>query len=195
MAIDYAAITETVRVWIRDSLALPDGQVILQDQTGMELQPPYATVRVNGSSKPFPQDYSGRNQDLGRPPGQEIEVYVTGPRVITAAVNVFTKGAFGGAGATAMLANARDRLELDSVQFAFAAAGVALSESSEVRNLSALLETNFQGRAHLELTLLAMSAESELTGYVETFGVEGTVSRTPDDEHPIDVAFTGTLPP
>lgn len=188
--IDYAAITEAVRVWVRDSASLPDGQVILQDQTGRELQPPYATVRVNGSAKAFPMDYAGSETDLTQAAGQEVERFVAGHRVITAAVNIFTKGAFGGAGATSMLSNARDRLELESVQAAFAAAGAALSEASDVRNLSALLETNFQGRAHLELKLLAVSVESERTGYISSIAVEGTIKRTPGDADPIDVAFT-----
>lgn len=193
MAIDYSAITEAVRVWLRDATALPDGQVILQDQAGPQLQPPYATVKIGSTSKPFSADYVGHNTDLTQPAGQEVERFITGPRQIIASLQVYTKGTFGGAGATALLSNARDQLELGSVMAAFSAAGFAVNDVSDVRNLSALLTTNFQGRAHLELTLAASSHESERTGYIASVSGTGTVENDAGD--PISISYSATLPP
>jgi hypothetical protein len=195
VAIDYSAITEAVRAWVRDSLSLPDGKVILQDQTGQELTPPYATVRISTSSKPFGTDFADSVTDLARAQGQEVELSTTGPRNILAAINVYTLGAFGGAGATAMLANARDRLELDSVVAAFGAAGVAVVDTSDVQNLSALLETNFQGRAHLELTLGASSSDSERVGFIETISGTGSITTRPGDPSPTSIPFSADLTP
>lgn len=195
MAIDYAAITEVARAWVRDAVSLPDGQVIIQDQNGMQLQPPYATVRVGSTVTPFPADFSGWEYDSAQAQGQEVELFVTGPRVVSVAVNVYTKGAFGGAGALAMLSNARDRLQLPSVLAAFAAAGAAIAEVSDVRNLSLLLETNFQGRAHMELTLNVAAFESERTGYIATVSGTGTFTESANDTTPTVIPYSATIAP
>lgn len=177
MAIDYSAIVRTTREWLATASGLPEGKVILENQSGPELEPPYATVKLGVVRKPFPQDYRGQAFDAGAPVGEEVTTYATGPRLISMSVSVYTKGTTGNTAAIALLAAARDALELEAVRLAFAAAGAAVVDASEVRDLSLLLFTNFQGRAHLELTLSVASYVSEVTGYIATVSGQGTVSN------------------
>lgn len=176
MAIDYAAIVRAARAWLSAATGLPDGKVIFENQSGMELTPPYATMKLSGARRVFPQDYRGQEYDGAQPQGSEIESFATGPRLLTLTVSVYTQQTSGNASAVALLSEARDALELESVVSLFDAAGVAISESSEVRDLSALLFTNFQGRAHLELSVSVSALVSERVGFIATVEGSGTVS-------------------
>lgn len=176
MTIDYAAITRAVRQWLVSATGIPDAKVILENQSGPELERPYATVRISAARKLFPQDYRGQEYDDAQPQGSEIELYATGPRLVSVSVSVYTKATTGNNAAVPMLSDARDALELDSASDAFRLAGAAVVDASDIRDLSALLFTNFQGRAHLDLTLSVSAHASERVGYIDSVAGTGTVS-------------------
>lgn len=193
MAIDYSAIVQAVRAWLRTSTGLADDKVILEDQVGPGLAAPFATVKLHQAVKPFGQDFRDHSYDGAAPAGEELELFATGPRLVAVSINVYSKGTTGNAAAAALLANARDGLELESTTAALAAAGAALQDCSEVRELNALLETSFRGRAHLDLTLNVSSFASERTTYIETVSGTGTVTD-PSGANPVSVPFTASIP-
>lgn len=80
-------------------------------------------------------------------------------------------------------------LDLEDVQMNLRMAGIAVWVIGDVADLSALLNTGYEGRAHLECTFgIAMNLQSDL-GSIETVPIEGTVTN-PDN----DVDFTVDLP-
>ncbi len=185
MAIDYAAVVRAARAWLVSATGIPDGKVILENQSGPELEPPYATMKLGAARRMFPQDYRGQEYDGTQAQGSEVELYATGPRELVITVSIYTKTANGNASAVSLLANARDALELESAVSGFAAAGAAVVDTSDVRDLSMLLFTDFQGRAHLELTVSVSAFASERVGYIATVDGSGTVS---------DAATSTTIP-
>lgn len=111
--------------------------------------------------------------------GQEITIQAIGLRTLNVSVQAFTRdAAIGNAGAVAILANLGSKLVLPSSLAAFKAAGLALQVVGPVRELSALVNQEIQGRALLELDFEVVATAEEKVGYIET--VSGTI--TVDDE-------------
>lgn len=182
-------MVEALRVWVQQSTLMPDGQVILQDQAGPPLVPPYATLRVNGISRPFPMDYRDSVSQPELDAGLDVVLTTTGHRNISVSVNVYTPGTTGGQNALALLQRACDTLENQSVTDSLNAVGFVVQEMSDIQNLSVLLETNFQGRAHVELTLGAAVFNGERTGYINEITGEGDFSDAPDGSSVVSIPF------
>lgn len=150
--------------------------VMLKGEKGAQPDLPYAMISITGPRRAgAPQGSTLQSFDATQV-GQEILLRVVVEEEIGVSVQAYTSAKNGNTSAKALLASARVQVLLPSVHDALGAAGLALIEVGDTQDVSALLETSFQGRAVLDLRFLASDEAAERTGYVATVGITGTAT-------------------
>jgi hypothetical protein len=84
-------------------------------------------------------------------------------------------------------------LETENVQADLRAAGIALWLNGNVLDLSALLNTGFEGRCHMEVSFGVAANVYEDTGEIDKVTVTGVVTSDQNEEFPISI--TGPTAP
>ncbi len=170
--LSFDAIELALIAWLEPSIGT--GKVILSKQKGPQPAVPYATISITGprpASSPWPSLV--QSYDAAQPQGSEIEMRAVFEREITVSVQAYTAATRGDSSAKALLSRAGARLGLPGVLDALRAAGLALVGTGDTQDVSALLDTAYQGRAALDLQFLVSDEVAERTGYVETLGITG----------------------
>ncbi len=170
--LDLTAAAQAVLAEVRTASGLSEGQVVFSDQDASAPDEDYVTVRVDG-----PGDANGLpartwEYDGARPAGEEIRVSVAGPVELRAYLQAFGQQAAGGRGGHAVLTRVRERLQLDPALARLKAAGLSVLDFGRVTNIPRVASGVMEGRASLDLTLLASSGSSYDTGYIETVDFE-----------------------
>ncbi len=172
MPCDWRAIENALSSWVRTASGLDTAHVYFGDQNGP--QPAtgvFITIRL-GDIVPLGAydsiDFS--NQNLGAPNGTEIELRTFAPRSFTVSLQCFsavtvTPGAVPATGKD-ILGKVQNALGLESVRYALNAAGLVPYDIGTVQNVSALLETAFEGRANLDVLFYTTDDISEFVGYI-----------------------------
>lgn len=138
-------------------------KVIFDEQAEQRPKPPYASLKVvNPSIRVGAVDESATN-------GQMYEQRMNRKTVFS--VQVF------GANATDILSSVRDTLDRPDVDGAFKLAGMAHIEESAVRDLSLRLETTYEERAQMDITLAYAHTETTDQKTIEVVELEGTVEN------------------
>lgn len=151
---DFATLRSKLYTWMVDQSALGSDRVIEADQAEHRPARPYGTYKVTS-----PKRVGGTDQEVM----VAGVLNVSGEREITASLNVF------GAGALETMQKLRDSLELPSVRDTyFTAFDLAVTEVSEVRDLTELEDTKFQQRAQMDVVVgLTSNLVDSGTGYIE----------------------------
>jgi hypothetical protein len=176
MPLSFPIIESALVAFIETASGLT-GKVALAMQTAPQLAMPYATVRITGprpAGGPWPRII--QSYDAAQPVGQEVSLQAVVDEELTVSIQLFTPLTFGAASARALMAQLRMALALQSTLDPLRDAGLALVDVGDIHDLSAILETAFQGRAALDLRFLVADDLTERTGYVGSVGVSGTVS-------------------
>lgn len=166
--LDLTAAAKAVLAEVRTASGLAQGQVVFSDQRAAAPDQDYVTVRLDG-----PGDANGppaRRQDFdgGRPAGEEVRVTVSGPVELLVYLQGFSGQASGGKGAHAVLTLTRARLQLAPATARLKAAGLTVLDYGRVANTPRVSSGAMEGRAYLDLTLLASAGSSYDTGYIAT---------------------------
>ena len=173
---DLASYENVLHDWLAAKTGL---KVILGDQGGPRPGGAgYATLKVT-EGQTLGQPAEVRRGDNPAPSGNggdEVEFDAILRGEVLAQVQVFTTATTGNSSARALLSAARAALELPSQRAAFRAAGLALIDRGTIQDVTALLETRFEGRAALQVRFHAVQKVSEFTGYIATVNVEPTFS-------------------
>jgi hypothetical protein len=110
-----------------------------------------------------------RNEtDLEQPAGQEIELAVVQRVEFSVSVHAYAAGPVGADTAGGILEQLKARLLLESNLALLEAGGLALVETSDVRDLPESGMNSWSSRAQLDASFYATSVVSERTGYIET---------------------------
>jgi hypothetical protein len=169
VALDFVAIENAVRAWLAASTG---ATVIFADQDGPQPALPYLTVRIDGPRREGGRDELRETTSPGNPDGQEIEQASYGPRELTVRCQAFTASTAGGGAARELLQIAQSALGLPAALDGLAAAGLAVIDEGAVQVLNVVVETNFQGRASLDLRLRATDSVTQRTGYIATVSLD-----------------------
>lgn len=168
---DIAATVAAVRTWVMAGTGLPTGSVIIADQDGPRPAKPYATVKLASIAALGAYDESKHEYDAGADPGEEITITTGGHRELVVSVNVYTPASTGSAGALAFAMKLRSAASSETTTTAMQAAGASLFDVGQVRDLSAIDRTKFEGRAQLDARLYTTDSTSETTTFIESVTV------------------------
>lgn len=177
--IDWGAIEGAIFDWVVDKLALPENQVIFEDQNLP--QPPYPYVslkRTAGPTKEGGKDELRASTDLTQPAGQEIELLTAGLREFTLTTQVWVDP-FSGANdpngdAVKLASKLQASLGQLTVQERFRTVGVAIIEELAVTDTSLVVNAEFISRATLDVRLRVTSGITERTGFYDKTLIEST---------------------
>ncbi len=176
MPLSFPAIESALVACVETASGLT-GKVVLAPQTAPQPAMPYATVRISGprpAGGPWPRII--QSFDAAQPAGQEVGLQAVVDEELTVSLQVFTPLPYGAASARALMAQIRVALALSTSLDPLRAAGLALVDVGDIQDLSALLDTAFQGRAAMDLRFLVADDVMERTGYVGSVGISGTVT-------------------
>lgn len=165
MPLDFASIEDALYTWAFAQLGMP---VFWSNQKFPQPARPYATLKLTGPRVLSGSDAAETTTDLGRPAGEEVETKYSGPRELTCSVQVYAVPTSGASSARALLARAQASLSRDSVAAALRAAGLAIVDQGGIADLTALLETNWESRAAMDVRLGCTDSATDRTGYIET---------------------------
>lgn len=174
MALNWATIEDAVWDWYSASLAsvasLPAGNVVWAYQSRSIPPRPCATLQ-----------WVDRDEVIGLS-NRDEKIPVTGSLTATQAVihrrmhtlqldvyaKVPTQQSNVGKQAIAILGEVLRTLQLESQIAAFATAGLALRDVSDVRDLTQIVETGFESRASVDLTFSTVDQTTENVGKILT---------------------------
>jgi hypothetical protein len=164
MAIDWSGARAALRAWFLPATGLADAKVIWANQNGPRPLPPFATINPRVAIRRLGV-YDEERLDPDAP-GQIDRV---GQRKLTISCNAY------GPGAIDLLERAQEALDTNAARAAFASAGLAVSDRGEVRDLTKLLETQYEERAQLDVVFALATASSEDAGYIESAEITATL--------------------
>lgn len=166
--LDLTAAAKAVLAEVRVAAGLAEGQVVFSDQRAGAPDEDYVTVRVDGPGDANGPPARAQAYDSGRPAGEEVRVTVSGPVELLVYLQGFGAQAAGGGGGHAILTRARERLQLNPALARLKAAGLSVLDFGRVTNIPRVSSGAMEGRASLDLRLLASSGSSYDTGYIST---------------------------
>lgn len=171
------SIEDALLSWVKISTALDDEHAFFSDQKVPRPNGPYVTLRVISTKQMGLQDEKTYDYDAARPLGQEIGITLTALRSVHVSVQVWQTPTTHVSELTAVDIATRLQLGLrrPSVVTVLDGAGIAVFDVGDVRNLPALLDANFEGRAQFDLGFLAnVDQVTDFIGYIAS--IVGTIS-------------------
>lgn len=178
MAIPWIAIEDALVEWIaRESGYAADRVVWSELENAPRPSGDFIELRI-GDVLRRGLDEKRTLTDLGRPEGEEVELRVRGVREFSLTIQAHTDDTVGELAARATLEVIRDSLSKNSVREAFSAVGISAFDDSPVRPLNELVETNYHGRASLDVRFYVSSQVSDFVGFIATVEGENTISGT-----------------
>ncbi len=165
MPLDRAAIGQALRQWLMATTGLADNKVIFEFQPGPQPEWPFAALNPTLATAS-----QGLYDELQHDSGTLTHVE---RRTVSVSVNVY--GAQGQALAIAQAA--QDGLELLSITAILGAAGLSMSDKGQLKNLSALEETQFIERFEFDAQFSAVTTTNEAVGEIASIGISGQLSQ------------------
>jgi len=164
-------IEDAIRKWVRDASRLADGQVIWSDQDGPRPLGVFITIRLGDLLPLGAVDETATDYDPTGGPGEEIVTTVRGVREFPVSIQCFGTDTVGRDTARALLSRVQTALGLPSVREALGTVGLSPFDAGQVRNLSVILDAQFEGRALLEVRFYVVEEMTERTTYISTVEV------------------------
>lgn len=155
---------------VEAATGLDDAHVIFADQNIGEPARPYILLRF-GEGVPV-QTLESHEHDGAAAVGQEIRMQASELLDLLLEVQSFTDDTHGNAQAVVVLEAVRRKLKLPTARDALRAAGLVPYAIGPVRNLAELDDTEFKGRALLEVRCYLVQTSEERTGYIATVELE-----------------------
>ncbi len=170
MSLAWSTFEAALRTWIKTGSSLTDEYVRFADQkVAKPTSGSFITVRVGDLIHTAGVDERRRTASVTV--GAEVVHTVTGLREVVVSLQAFSAATVGSDSARALLGRVQAALGLDSVRFAFHAAGCSCFDSGTVKSLSVAVpgnQTVFEGRAVLEARFYVVETVAETSTYIET---------------------------
>lgn len=166
MPINWQTVEQAIRTAVKAGTGLADAAVYFSPQDGARGDAPFVTIRLGGAQSLGSVDEVQETTDLTQV-GSEIETKVVGQREFSVSIQCFTPKAVKDDSAKARLSRLQTYLSLPSVVDTLANAGLSVYDLSEVREISTVLDTKFEGRAILELRCYVAETATERIGYID----------------------------
>lgn len=154
------------RAWVEASGLFQASAIIRAEQDGPRPAAPFAEVRVGDEVALGAVDGLEQSYDAGAAAGEEITLTARGQRSLTVTVRVFTTRATGADSARALASKLQVSLRLPGVADIFDVAGMTVWDQGQVRQIPAVLDTKWEGRAELTIHCYVEETATEKTGYI-----------------------------
>jgi len=168
ISLDIETILDCIHDWFSASTGL---QVVWEDQSAPQPVSPFGTLRLSSGPVPMTPTWEERtSDDPARERGQEVELQVSAPCQFTISAQVFVNGEDGRnpiADARSYLLSAQAALNLPMYQEAFEEANIAVVRAESIKNLNALVGTERQSRAAMDVVFSSVLIAEEYSGYIE----------------------------
>lgn len=178
MAIDWTSVKSALRGWFLPATGLADGAVIWANQNGPRPTSngapivPFATINYRlAVARVGVYDEEQIDADT---PGQ---INRTAQRRLTVSLNTY------GPGAIALMEQAQEALDTYATRTALDAAGLAVLDRGSVKDLTALITTQYEERAQLDVIFGLAAVTTEQVGTIDQVTITGTLTdgQTPED--------------
>lgn len=184
---DWGAVEQTLRGWIKSATGLDDEHVLRygQDMSGVTL--PFCDVRITFIQPVGAADAVDHDYNSGAPAGEEITYTARGIREFGVRVRAFSTLAVGTNSAQALLSKVQTFMALPGGRAAFQAGGFTAFDQGRILSVPAILDANWEGQAFLETRFYAEETATEKTTYIQTAEL---TNQEPNPDH----VFTVTIP-
>lgn len=173
--IDIEVVENALVALVRTSTGFGEQQVYLSDQDGITPGSNYATIRIGDLIKKG-RDAIRRDFDAARPAGQEVRRRTMGMRNVTVTFQIFTPGVtVGNLSARAIAAKLEADLGLPSVREPLNTVGLGILNTGNVKWMPRVDNTEFEGRAILDVLFAVPQGTSDATGYITKVNVTPTI--------------------
>lgn len=169
MAINWDDVDQALRQWLMMASGLPDEQVYFLNDTGPRGTGTFITLNSSLALTQMGQRDEERTTDAD---GNLTRV---AQRKFTASVNTWGKGA------KTLLGVVLDALERYDVQGVLDSVNVAYLRRGSVQDLTALLETEYEERAHADVFFALADGTTEQVGTIETVEITGQLFGSVDE--------------
>lgn len=187
--IDFEVIKNAVHEWFSNSTGL---QVVWQNQSAPRPATPFGTLSILSGPTPLSQDWEereivhilGNEGETIENDGEEIEIQSTVPCQFSISCQTFVgceDGRDPTADAISFANKALAALGLQSYRDIFSNVNASVVRTSGVKNIGALLDSQFESRAAFDVTFGSVLCLSELTGYIERVHATSTELRIDRD--------------
>lgn len=163
-----AAFENALQAWVVAASGLAADKVVWAKQRLRTLAP-YISLDLTG-----PQTLSHHSPErwhkvvVGAPAGQEIEHYARDNERWSLLIQAFAASTSGDADGASLLKKLKDALKLDGALATLRAAGITVQDVGDVKDVSLVIETGWQDRAAMTLSLLTADVSTERTTFIET---------------------------
>jgi hypothetical protein len=187
MALDWAVVQNALIAWLKTGSGYGTGAAIWRDQNRKKPATDFLTAKVIDLSSIGMPDVR-QLQDLARAGngtttvGTEIEFQVDAFKRLTVSVQAHTSSTVGSGKALAVLSKVQTSLHLETVRSALRVAGLAPFDFGQVQDLSAVVDTEFEGRAALTCGFYLTETLSDYATYIERANLELTLVGSSDPE-------------
>jgi hypothetical protein len=176
--ISFELVQNVIHDWFANATGL---QVVWQHQNAPAPENSYGSLSIiSGPRQRGAVADMRTNHDSRREAGKEVELEVAMECSFVVSCQVYVKGSDGAnptCSALTYCTKALMALELPSFFEALDAANISVADTSAVKNLNALIGTEWESRAGLEITFNSMLALSEFVGYIERVHAVSTQLR------------------
>jgi hypothetical protein len=191
---------------VKTATGFTDAQIFFADQNGPQpASLPYITIKIAPDMRPRGvYDEQAKDTDLTRTAGMEVRNQAFGIRDFSVSVQAFAENAVtyatptfpvvlpgtNGNTAVGLLTLVQTALSLEGVRYALNQANLAPYDAGTIRNLDAIVETGFDGRAALDVRFYSADVAAEYSGYINEVTGTGTLvegSPLPNRSAPFDV--------
>lgn len=174
--IDFQVLEDALFDLVNQSSGLGDTGIFISDQDGLSPQPqPYVTIRI-GDLVNIGHPGTTYDYDATRPRGQEIVRSAGSLRDLVISFQAFTPEKVGSATARTILAKLQADLGLASFRDPLNAVGLGILDLGTVRWVPKINNTEFEGRAVLEIRCCIPQVAQDAIGYIETVNVTPTIN-------------------
>jgi hypothetical protein len=169
MALSWESLQLAARAWV--VAALPGVTVIWARQDGKKPARPFVTLRFGDLVAVGSTDERRTAYVPDSSPGADdrhLLTTVVGLRSVSLTLQASTAGTLGTSTAKGLLSQAQTALALPSLRTALRTAGLSPYDRGTVREISTVLDADFEGRAQLVVSFYVNETASEQTGIIET---------------------------
>lgn len=167
MAIDWTTTRAALHAWMVAGTGLPAGRVIWANQAAPRPQTPFAEINPRMSIRRLGA------YDEERPTATPGTIARVTHLRLGVSCHLY------GAGAMDLMERAREYLDTHAARALFEPAGLSVLDRGEVRDITKLLETQYEERAQLDLVIGLATTATEDVGFIQTVDLTTTV-RSPD---------------
>lgn len=166
-------LNKAIRKLVRSVTAMPEGSVIPANENGTLPKSLFATVFIPDFD---PTGHDSRSYEAIEGDEDHLEETHEGQRIVTASVQFFKKGALDSA------KKLKNRISFSKHLQEMQLAGLGLVDVDQVRDLSAIVSSEWEQRAQLNITFHVVSVETMPVDIYDKFpvsiNVDGHISTT-----------------